>query len=293
MPRYLSLKSRSTSMALPKTDDSGSIASSSTTAHNDPTKSPGKVKEFPGKVAKSVKRQFQRLDDMLHHVTHTKHRGGDKHDDANVRRRTVSFPSPKSSPIDGTTSFPSWGRSSGTWHGKSARSKEVDLEQSSATSSHTAVEYHPSPLSNTEEAQSSGITDAVQEQSPQDHAGSGSIESPALATVVSDEQQDHTTAPIETSPTPAMAETTPPPAVEVTTEQQSLPTLSSVSPTSTDSELAEEDSDLAKEIAQRPYVHVSIPISRSIFLPTLNIRPSFSSNLLTWWISRHSVYMHM
>ncbi|KAJ3499870.1 hypothetical protein NLJ89_g10041 [Agrocybe chaxingu] len=91
MPHILSLSRPRLGKRAPKAQPEEDSSISSTESRS------AAMKEGAGKVLKKVQRQLRRLDEMLHHVTHTKHHG--------TRQRAVSFPTSISPPIDIAPAF--------------------------------------------------------------------------------------------------------------------------------------------------------------------------------------------
>ncbi|PPQ91887.1 hypothetical protein CVT25_000762 [Psilocybe cyanescens] len=137
MPKFTLLKSK------PKTGDE-SISS----PPSSPTST--KLQKFPGKVVKKVKRQLWRIDEMLHHVTHTKHEPEGRHEVVQIGRKRTTSSSTAPTPTKFIRAFlpssPSSFRSSRTWNSKYVR--EVDIDQLSCSSSEhlPAFTLHPTDL---------------------------------------------------------------------------------------------------------------------------------------------------
>ncbi len=101
------------------------------------------MRRISGKLASKVKKQLWRLDEALHHVTHTHH---DPNAEAAERRaaraRTVSLPASAQLFRAGVPPSPRSSRSGGTWDRKYARARSSFDRESCSTDSH-AVNVTP------------------------------------------------------------------------------------------------------------------------------------------------------
>ena len=95
------------------------------------------MRRISGKLASKVKKQLWRLDEALHHVTHTHH---DPNAEAAERRaaraRTVSLPASAQLFRAGVPPSPRSSRSGGTWDKKYARARSSFDRESCSTDSH-------------------------------------------------------------------------------------------------------------------------------------------------------------
>ena len=253
-----------------------------------PTTTPDKsaIKHLPAKLAKKVKRQFRRLDGIIHHVIHPKER----------RTPTFSITSPSSPlfyPVGVVRAFlpPDQSSTSGsvdTWNPK----KEDDMHSISSLANHSIDssttpttdmsddddqilhEQDPSPTvipdpflvdseDDSEADSPSSKEEAVEENStPSDDANSQQVASPTTEAV-----------PLNLPSSPVV-NTPRPPAL--------LPNL--------EKDVPPPPSEYEEEEEYVPELYVPALIVPTMFLPIPNVRPSFSSNHLTWWLSRNSLY---
>ncbi|KAF9477577.1 hypothetical protein BDN70DRAFT_880959, partial [Pholiota conissans] len=127
-----------------------------------PPRSPTRMRRLSGKFAEKVKRQLWRLDEALHHVTHTKH----DPNEAIVRVRTTSLPSHHVlvAPADISPPSPSSSRSSSTWNDKYPRDADTKSFDAASIAS-SALEDHQ--LSNILPPISVDILPQMPEEQPQ------------------------------------------------------------------------------------------------------------------------------
>ena len=274
-----------------KSDRKSSTAATKTTTT--PTKTA--IKQLPGKLAKKVKHQFRRLDGALHHVIHPQH-----------RTRTFSVTSPSSPilfPIGVARAFLPPDQSTGSVHSRetwdvkysnepgpdSLANHSIDLSMSVADSSTTHIdmsdELHlpqDEPQSNLHEqdasASDSMVTSSIEPEIPDpflidDEGDSLSEEEADEEKALSDANSQQVVSPMQGLPLalPSSPEVSTPPALP--SMQKDIPTLPSES-----------------EEEYVPDLYVPALIVPTMFLPIPNVRRSFSLNLLTWWLSRNSMY---
>ena len=277
------------------------------------TPSKSSIKQLPGKLAKKVKHQFRRLDGVLHHVIHPKHH----------RTPTFSITSPTSPlfyPVGVVRAYlpPDQSSTSGSvdsrdtcWDVKD--SKEADLHSINSLANHSIdLVTDSTPTTNID------MSDELHIPQEEHQLNSHEQDSPASdPTVVSpttvfiepetpdpflvdddDEDDSHSeqeaveentssdlnssqqaVSPTEAVPLdlPSSSEASIP-----QPQQAQLPNLQKDVPPPPPSEYEEEE--------YVPELYVPALIVPTMFLPIPNVRRSFSSNLLTWWLSRNSMY---
>jgi hypothetical protein len=314
MPHYFSSRSKNHRAVEEKTtitiEDSSSTLSdmSHTSKHS-------KMKGLPSKAAKGVKRQLRRLDEFLHHVTHTKH---EPTPTDVVRRRTVSFPS---TPVSVIPSFvPSRGHS--TWNAaKYAKGVDSGSSQSSLPLSHQVsfssdigiqtdiveeeMEEHVQPEEPASEksepeqpAEDPALSDVGEELSSDQlpthtDATAVYVEGEAPDPFLMDEEGD---AQSEDEGVDSSAAVSPPASDEPLEpslspqqqdEQQSPVTLApdvnkDVPPTPQGNQSQEEE----EEEEDVPELFLPTLISPTMFLPIPNVRTNLPFYFLTWWLHR-------
>lgn len=267
-------------------DDSGSTSSDLSRSSKK-----SKLKDMSSKAAKGVKRQLRRLDDFLHHVTHTKHEPTDDDENSDIRRRrTVSVPSPL---IPSTVPSFRVIRSHPSWYLKpnesdtrprvtsveigiqteeemidqeSSLKEEARAEEEKAISSpehgsvHTTIHVEadvPDPFLLDEEG------DARSEQD-KEYGSSSDALSPTHISLEISSSLKQPDSPIETSPSLNVDKDVPPP------------------PDSEEGEDEEEDEEAL------PDLYLPSLILPAMFLPIPNVRTIFRFYSLTWWLRRHS-----
>ena len=290
------------SYTMPLTSKSNRESSPPATATT--TTSPNKtaIKQLPGKLAKKVKHQFRRLDGVLHHVIHPKHRSP-----------TFSITSPSSPlfyPVGVVRAFLPPDQSSAsldsreTWDVKGP--KEADLHSidslanhpiqvdlvsdSSTTHIDMSDEHHfPQELNPLEQVPSDSAptvingTTIIEPETPdsflvdEDEGDSLSEEETAEENTPSDANSQQVSSPTEAVSVDLPSSPQVPPQA---LPQALLPNLQKdVPPPPSESE---------EEYV--PELYVPALIVPTMFLPIPNVRRSFSSNLLTWWLVRSSMY---
>jgi hypothetical protein len=261
---------------MPLTSKSNLDLSSPATTSTTTTPNKTAIKQIPGKLAKKVKRQFRRLDGVLHHVIHPKQH----------RTPTFSITSPSSPifyPVGVVRAFlpPDQSSLSGS---ADSLNHSIDLVADSSTTFTDMSDEHHFPQ---EEPQLN-----PHEQSPSTTVISPSVfierETPDPFLVDDEEEEDSLSEEEKTSsdansqqavlPTEAVPLDLP--SSPEATPQALLPNLQKdVPPPPSESE---------EEYV--PELYVPALIVPTMFLPIPNVRRSFSSNLLTWWLSRNSMY---
>jgi hypothetical protein len=288
MPKLTLTNSKTSSISDP-------AATTTTTATTTPTKV-AKVKQLPSKLAKKVKNQFHRLDNALHHVMHRK-----------LHHSTYSVISPSSPifyPIGVVRAFipPDQSvtgsvHSRDTWDVKyddvkyddvhslqpsSLANHSIDLDSPSATHIDMSDEHHlpEEPQSDLHEQEPSTspsvfieaetpdpfLIDSDEEgdspsedEKPSSDAISQQVVSPTQAVPLDLPSSPKASIPQLQTPIPNLYKDTPPPPSE--SEEEYIPEL-----------------------------YVPALIVPTMFLPIPNVRRLFSSNLLTWWLSRNLMY---
>ncbi len=316
MPHYFSSRSKNHRAVEEKTTIT--IEDSSSTSGMSQTSKHSKTKGLPSKAAKGVKRQLRRLDEFLHHVTHTKH---EPTPTDVVRRRTVSFPS---TPVSVIPSFvPSRERS--TWNAaKYAKGVDSGSSKSSLPLSHQ-VSF----------SSEIGIqTDIVEEEmdnqeehvQPEEHASEQSepeqpAEDPALSDVGEELSSDQL--PTHTDATAVYVEGEAPDPFLMdeegdaqSEEDEGVDSSAAVSPPASDVPLDSSPSpqqqdepqfpvtpapDVNKDVPPTPQGNQSeeeeeeedVPelylptlILPTMFLPIPNVRTTLPFYFLTWWLHR-------
>lgn len=262
-------------------------SSSATTMTTSPSKSA--IKKLPGKIAKKLKHQFRRLDSVLHHVIHPQHH--------RVQTPTFSVTSPSSPifyPIGVARAFLPPDQSTGsvhTWDPKEVDSTEpfeglanhsIDFSMSVADSSTTHIDMSDELHLPQEESQ---LNSYEQDTSLSDSMVTSPIEpetpDPFL---IDDEEEDSSDANSSqvVSPTQAVPLDLPSlPEVSISQPRAPLPNLQKDVP------LPPSESEEEEYV---PDLYIPTLIVPTMFLPIPNVRRSFSSNLLTWWLVRNSMY---
>jgi len=305
MPKLIITNSKAGSKS-----DRVSSSAATTTTTTTPTKST--IKQLPGKLAKKVRHQFRRLDGVLHHVIHPQQHG--------PTFSVISPSSPIFYPIGVVRAFvpPDQSSATGSVHSRDTwdvkYAKEIDLHSleppnslanhsidlsisvdSSTTHIDMSDEHHfpqEEPQSNLHEHDSSAsdptatnstlfieadIPDPFLIDSEDSEEGDSLSEKEVDKEKVSSDgisQQATQVVPLDLpsspeasipqhqtliSPLPNLYKDTPPPPSE--SEEEYVPDL-----------------------------YVPALILPTMFLPIPNVRRSFSSNLLTWWLARNFTY---
>ena len=270
-----------------------------TTTTTSPNKSA--IKLLPGKLAKKVKHQFRRLDGALHHVIHPKQH----------RNPTFSITSPTSPlfyPVGVVRAFipPDQSSASGSvdsrdiWDVKDP--KEADLHSINSLANHSIDLATDSSTSTTTHIDMSDEHHSPQ-QEPQlilhEQDPSASVISPT--TVIEPETPDPFLIDDEDSEEEAVGDTSSDaisqqdvsPSESVPLELPSSPEASIPQPPALLPNLQKDVPPPPSEYEEEEYVpelYVPALIVPTMFLPIPNVRRSFSSNLLTWWLSRNSMY---
>ena len=275
---------------------SSSPAPSTTTT---PNKSAA-IKQLPGKFAKKVKKQFRRLDGVFHHVIHPKHH-------TNPTFSITSPTSPIFYPVGVVRAFIPPDQSSASesmdsrdiWDVKNP--KEADLHSidslanqsiDSSTSSHTDMsnehqfpQEEPQLIPHEQDPSASVITPTAftQAETPdpfliddEDEEDSLSGEETVEENTSSDANSNQVVSPSEAVPLDLPSS---PEVVNTPRPQPLIPNLQKDVPPPP-SEYEEEE----------PELYVPALIVPTMFLPIPNVRRSFSSNLLIWWLSGNSMY---
>ena len=277
------------------------------------SRSKSSIKKLPSKVAKKVKRQFVRLDEMLHHVTHTKHP---------ERPRTLSAPTSPPPPALNVVHayFPP--AAPPLFHSKFHTEPDIrSIDRSSGSCSviSTAAstsEAHPavppssadfglslSPIMDDEQSRTASVTGEeaplssepmftspptvyVEPEAPDPFLVDE--EGDALSDEDHDKQDSSVPMSQDTSPAHNVPLDLPPTPSPQPTAQQPLPPVSPLPninkdvppPPSSDSDLDEEEV---------PDIYVPQLIVPTMFLPIPNVRRSLSSDYLTWYLRRNSL----
>lgn len=257
------------------------------------------VRTLSGRFAKKVKRQLWRLDEALHHVTHTQH---------DMRVRTQSLPSHHVLAPPSPTSS----RTRNTWNEKQLR--EIDTLHSFDKASSSTAEDHQLPtalptisvdiaLEMAEEQPQNPLSEppvSADDDERSSHSEpmftspptvyvEAEVPDPFLiddegdALSVGDEKQDSSAAVSQYTVSPAQnvpldlpeSDKPQPPA-------SPRPNVNKAVPPPPPSESEEEE--------EVPDIYVPALIVPTMFLPIPNVRHPFSSNLLTWWLSRNLMY---
>ena len=310
MPHYFSSRSKNHRAVEEKTtitiEDS-----SSTLSEMSQSSKPSKMKGLPSKAAKGVKRQLRRLDEFLHHVTHTKH---EPTPTDVVRRRTVSFPS---TPVSVIPSFvPPRGHS--TWNA-AKYSKGVD----SGSSQSSLPLSHQVSFSSDIGIQTDIVEEEMEEHvQPEEHASEQSeLEQPAEDPALSDvgEELSSDQLPTHTDATAVYVEGEVPDPFLMdeegdaqSEEDEKVDSSAAVSPASDapfesspssqqeDEPLVTPAPDVNKDVPPTPQgnqseeeeeedapeLYLPTLILPTMFLPIPNVRTNLPFYFLTWWLHR-------
>lgn len=290
---------------MPSTPKSNREESSpATTTTTTPNKSAA-IKQLPGKFAKKVKHQFRRLDGVLHHVIHPKH-----------RNPTFSITSPTSPifyPVGVVRAFipPDQSSASGSvdsrdiWDVKNP--KEADLHSIDSLANHSIdLVTDSSTTTHTDMSNEHHFPQEEPQLTPHEQDPSASVITPTAFTpaetldpfLVDDEDEEDSlsgeetveenTSPVANSPQvvspsePVPLDLPSSPEVNTPRPQPLIPNLQKDVPPPP-SEYEEEEEEV-------PELYVPALIVPTMFLPIPNVRRSFSSNLLIWWLSGNSMY---
>jgi trafficking protein particle complex subunit 12 len=259
------------------------------------TPSKSAIKKLPGKIAKKLKHQFRRLDGVLHHVIHPR-----------VKTPTFSVTSPSSPifyPIGVARAFLPPDQSTGSVHtcdvkcptevdstepSDSLANHSIDLSMSVADSSTTHIDMsddlhfpQEEPQLNLHEQDTSlsdsMVTSPIEPETPDpfliDDEEEDSEEEEKAS---SDANSSQVVSPTQAIPLDLPSS----PEVSISQPQAPLPNL-------------QKDVPLPPSESEEEYVpdlYIPTLIVPTMFLPIPNVRRSFSSNLLTWWLVRNSMY---
>ena len=262
------------------------------------------IKQLPGKLAKKVKHQFHRLDSVLHHVIHPQQ-----------HTSTFSVISPTSPifyPIGVVRAFVPQDQSSATgsvhsrdtWDVKypqdidvhsleppnSLANHSIDLSMSVADSSAAHIDMTDKQQ---EEPQSN-----LQEQDPSasNHPTvSTDVEVPDPFLIDDEEEQDSHSEEESAAEEPPSDTLSQQATQAVPLDLPSLPEPSTPQPQVLTSPLPNLQKDIPPPPSESeeeyvPDLYVPALIVPTMFLPIPNVRRSFSSNLLTWWLARNLSY---
>jgi len=238
------------------------------------------------KAAKGVKRQLRRLDDFLHHVTHTKHDHGDADDDEEEheeehdirRRRTVSVPSPVL-----PSTVPSFRviRSRSAWYLKQTSNDAEDHRPSHPrfasveVGTQTEVEMADQGMLSEEACAEEEKLSSSEVRLGEAHASS-------------EQEKEDRSSPAALSPIHVPLDVPSPPPLDLQEPIVASPTLNvnKDMPLSGSEEGEElEDKDKVEEL---PDLYLPSLILPAMFLPIPNVRSIFRFYSLTWWLRRHS-----
>lgn len=303
MPRYQSIRSKKEVHGKDETGERGATETSSLSSETSHNRKSSKMKEMSTKAAKGVKRQLRRLDDFLHHVTHTKHDSTSSSSSsdpvANIRRRTLSVPSP---PV--SIAFER-ARTRSTWN-TAKYAKEADRASSASESSYplsTSVEIgiQTDILEEAEETQM-----AHREENPlqtEEHVETvpavalppipstvyveAEVPDPFLDDEEGDAQDDENVASsVTVSPANIPLDLPSSPQQPLS----AIPNLNKdVPPPPVEEQDEEEGEEEEGQQEEAPEIYLPALTLPTMFLPIPNVRLSFSFYFLTWWLRRHSI----
>lgn len=248
------------------------------------------MRKFSGKLAKTVKRQLWRLDEALHHVTHTQHNPTPQRRPA-VRERAHSLPAAHFIRAVTPTSLHS-SRSRDTWDVKYAQDRassdrsscSFDVDEhhlSHAATANAPVSADiiiPEPESVAPEADVESVRDEPVIASP------SALEAPAddPAIVLKEDEPGHESEPSAAAHDMSLDLEQSPEFVDSQQQEEQL-SLSDEPP------LPSEQSSHEEDVTDVPYVRtLVVPLTFSPLVP--NTRHPFSTNLLTWWLCRTSIH---
>ena len=288
---------------MPSTPKSNRESSSpATTTTTTPNKSA--IKQLPDKLAKKVKRQFGRV---LHHVIHPKRR----------RTPTYSITSPKSPlfyPVGVVRAFlpPNQSSASGSvdsrdiWDVKDG--KEADLHSINSLANHS-IDFDTDSDSSTS---TTHIDMSDELHFPQEESQSNPHEQDPSASVISpttfiepetpdpflvDDEDDGDSPSEEESEentsSDANSQQVVSPSETVPLDLPSSPVASTPRPHPLIPNLQKDVPPPPSEYEEEEYIpeiYVPALIVPTMFLPIPNVRCSFSSDVLTWWLSRNLMY---
>ena len=289
MPKLTLTNSKTSS----KSDRVSSPAATTTsTATTTPTKTV--IKQLPSKLAKKVKNQFHRLDNALHHVMHRKQHHG-----------TYSVLSPSSPifyPVGVVRAFIPPNQSV---TGSSEHSRDIwDVKYDDVDDVHS---LKPSTLANhsIDSSSATHINMSDEDHLPEEpqsnlHEQDPSVSDPIQSVFIEAETPDPFLIDDE-GDSPSEDEKASSDAVsqQVVSPTQAVPLDVPSSPKVSAPQLQTPIPNLYKDIPPPPseseeeYVpdlYVPALIVPTMFLPIPNVRRLFSSNLLTWWLSRNLMY---
>jgi hypothetical protein len=276
MPRYLSLSSKSRHVV----DDAHSSIEDSASTSSDLSKK-SKLKDISTKAAKGVKRQLRRLDDFLHHVTHTKHESTDD-DEHNTpsRRRTVSVPSP----ILPSTA-PSFRviRSHSAWYLKQSSTETQDRP------SHPRFASVEVGIQTDEEMADQGTTLKEEDSGSEQrlpHATTVYVEAAVPDPFLLDEEGDALSEQGGSSTSPTHIPLDIPSSPQVPTVTSATLDVNKDVPPPPGSDEGEEEEEEDEE--ELPDLYLPSLILPAMFLPIPNVRTVFRFYSLTWWLRKHS-----
>ena len=273
--------------------ESSSAASTTSTT---PNKSA--IKQLPGKLAKKVKHQFRRLDGVLHHVMHPKQH----------RTPTFSITSPSSPifyPVGVVRAFlpPDQSSTSGsvdsrdTWDIKDVKEHSIEPPHSLANHSIDSDLDSHIDMSNEHHLPQEEPQLNSHEQNPE--VSSPRVISPSVFIepetpdpfLIDDEEEDSLSeeAVEEKTTSDANSQQVVLPTETVPLDLPSSPEASIPRPLpNLQKDVPPPPSDSEEEYV--PELYVPALIVPTMFLPIPNVRRSFSSNLLTWWLARNLMY---
>jgi len=232
------------------------------------------IKKLPGKLAKGVKRQLWKLDEVLHHVTHTTHRSRSSSDTWDVKyvkevdlqsieRASLSSPALSVLPLPPSTADS--GLSTLTMTEEHRQDHKPPIEEVSSNSE--SIFTNPPP------------TVYVEAETPDpflvDEEGDALSEDGDSSAAAS----QLTVSPAHDVPLDLPPPSSPEPQRQVPTSP--LPNLNKEVPPPPSSESDQEEV---------PDIYVPTLIVPTMFLPIPNVRLPLFTNPLTWWLCRSSMY---
>ena len=273
---------------MPLTSKSNRVSSPAPSTTTTTTPSKSTIKQLPGKLAKKVKHQFRRLDGVLHHVIHPKQH----------RTPTYSITSPSSPlfyPVGVVRAFLPPDQSSASSGSVDSRdtwnAKEHSLEPFNSLDNHS-IDSHIDIMS-----------DHLPQEEPheQDLEASGpTVTSPTEFTkpevpdpfLVDDDEESEEEAVEEETSSDSNAQQAVSPTEAVPLDLPSSPEVATPRPPALLPNLQKDVPPPPSESEEEyvPELYVPTLIVPTMFLPIPNVRRSFSSNLLTWWLSRNLMY---
>ena len=271
--------------------------SPATTTATTPNKSA--IKQLPGKLAKKVKHQFRRLDGVLHHVIHPKQH----------RTPTFSITSPTSPlfyPVGVVRAFipPDQSSASGSvdsrdiWDVKDR--KEADLHSINSLANHSIDLVTNSSSTHIDMSDEHHFPHEEPQSNPHEQDLSASVISPTVKPetpdpfIVDDEDSGDSRSEEETVEENTSSAANSQQVVSSTEAVPlDLPSSPEARPQALLPNLQKDVPPPPSEYEEEEYVpelYVPALIVPTMFLPIPNVRRPFSSNLLTWWLSRNLMY---